>query len=168
MPEKDDRASKVKESEIVLGAVFVADDQPAEVVQPGKEAFDLPSFAVAAQAATVVERRFASTTSVRRQQDHLPIQQDLAQRVAVVGFVANQTQWHFLDQRALQGRFHQRHFRGRSSLCVDGERKTMSISDCHDFDTLAALGFANRRAPFLAAEKLPSMKHSERSNPPRS
>jgi hypothetical protein len=44
----------------------------------------------------------------------------------------------------------------------------MSISNGHDFDALAPLGFADRSAPFLAALKLPSMKHSERSNPPRS
>jgi len=56
----------------------------------------------------------------------------------------------------------------RSRRCVDGERKTSAIRHCHELATFAALGLSHSRAPFFATTKVPSMKHSLKSRPPRS
>ena len=168
MSEKHESAGEMKESEVVSGVVFITDDEPAEVVEPGKEPFDFPALAITAQTAAIVEGRLGAASSVRGQEHDVFFEQLLAQRIAVVSFVGNQAQRLFLDQATLQGRFDQGYFGGRSSRCVNGEWKTMSVSHGHDLDALAPLGFADRSAPFLAALKLPSMKHSDRSKPPRS
>lgn len=168
MPEEDESTGELKESVVVFGMIFVAHDQSSEVMQPCKEPFDLPAFAVAAQPASIVESGLGAALPVRCNQEHVLVEQSLPQRVAVVGLVSNQTQRLLLHQAFFQGGLHQFYFRRRSSLRVNGERKTMSISNCHDFDTLAPLGFADFEAPFLAAAKLPSMKHSDKSKPPRS
>jgi hypothetical protein len=168
MSEEDESTGEVKETEKVIGVVFVTRDQAAEIVQPGKESFDLPTFAIAAQATAIVARRLGASVAVRDQQDDALSEEFLPQGIAVVSLVANQAQRLFFDQRLLECRFDQSYFGGRSSGGSNGERKTMSISNCHDFDALSPLGFANRSAPFLAAVKLPSIKHSERSRPPRS
>jgi hypothetical protein len=44
----------------------------------------------------------------------------------------------------------------------------MAVDDCHDLCALAALGFTDHGAPFLAPAKVPSMEDSVRSMPPRS
>ena len=46
--------------------------------------------------------------------------------------------------------------------------KTGAICHCHELCTFAPLGFSHPSAPFLTMTKLPSMKHSVRSKPPRS
>lgn len=152
---------------VVFGVVFVADDQTSEIMQPCKKPFNLPASAVAAQPASVIESGLGAVVPVRCNQKYLLVEQALAQRVAVIGPVCDQASRLVRHQSLFQGGLHQFYFCGRSSLRVNGEWKTMSISDCHDFDTLAPLGLANFEAPFLAAAKLPSMKHSDKSKPPR-
>jgi hypothetical protein len=55
----------------------------------------------------------------------------------------------------------------RSTLCVNGERKTIAVCHCHELRTLAPLGLSDSCAPFLATTKVPSIKHSDKSRPPR-
>jgi IS5 family transposase len=43
----------------------------------------------------------------------------------------------------------------RSARDPSGDRKTVAVCDCHDLGALAALGFPNARAPFLAPLKAP-------------
>lgn len=52
-------------------------------------------------------------------------------------------------------------------MCGNGDRKAMAVCNRHDLGTLAALSFSNSAAPFLAAAKLPSIKHSAKSILPR-
>src|SRR5476649_895825 len=167
MSEKDDGASKLKKGEVVFGMIFPTNHEPSKVVKPGKESFDFPALAVAAQPTAIVERGLGSSATVWHHQKDFFFEQLLAQRIAIVGFVGNNTQRLFWHQQLTQSGFHQVHFGGRSSFCVDGDWKAMSVSNCHDFAAFPSLGVTHFGAPFLAAEKLPSMKHSERSSPPR-
>jgi hypothetical protein len=57
---------------------------------------------------------------------------------------------------------------GRSAFNVSGDRKTSSVCNCHDLGSLAALCLANRKTPFFAGTKVPSIKASRMSIPPRS
>jgi hypothetical protein len=57
---------------------------------------------------------------------------------------------------------------GRSALNVSGDRKTSSVCDGHDLGAFAALCLADSKTPFFAGTKVPSMKASRMSIPPRS
>ena len=168
MSKNDKSTAKLEEGKEVFGVIFPPGNKTAEVVQPGEKAFHFPAFAVATHPSLVVPDRSPSACTVGGEKDYFLFQELLPQPVTVVGLVADQASGFFIKKALLQSRPDQSHFRRRSSLCVDGDRKTMSVSNRHDFAALAPLGFTNASAPFLAAEKLPSMKHSDRSKPPRS
>jgi hypothetical protein len=55
----------------------------------------------------------------------------------------------------------------RSTCNPTGDRKTRAVCDCHDLGPLPPLGFADAEPPFLAPAKVPSMKASRMSMPPR-
>ena len=57
---------------------------------------------------------------------------------------------------------------GRSTFNVRGNRKTRSICDCHDLGAFATLCLADSKTPFFAGTKVPSIKASRKSIPPRS
>jgi hypothetical protein len=56
----------------------------------------------------------------------------------------------------------------RCTCDMYGDRKTSAVCNCHDLSPLAALRFPDAGPPFLAPTKVPSMKPSRRSMPPRS
>jgi hypothetical protein len=64
MSEEHESTGEGKKAEKVIGVVFVAGDQSAEMVQPGKEPFDLPAFAIAAQRASIVARGLGASVAV--------------------------------------------------------------------------------------------------------
>ena len=69
----------------------VADYQPAEVPDPGEGTFHDPSPLVAPQSPTVLRRRFTSILAMRRDQFGAAGSQLLAQRVAIIAAVADDT-----------------------------------------------------------------------------
>jgi hypothetical protein len=56
----------------------------------------------------------------------------------------------------------------RSTCDPCGDRKTRAVCNCHDLGPLPTLRLPDARAPFLAPAKVPSMKASVISMPPRS
>ena len=125
MPEKNDDTSELEEGVEVFGIVFPAHHQSSKVMQPSEEAFDLPAFAIAPQPAPIIKGRLGAAFAMRRQKQHLLVEQSLAQGIAVVGFVRNEPERLFGHEQLLERGFDQLHFGGRSSFCVDGERKTI-------------------------------------------
>src|SRR6185295_13316306 len=107
MSEQDPSAGEMEECEVVGGVIFITHDESSTVMEPGKEPFDFPALAIAAQAAAIVKGGLGSASPVRAQEDYALCEQLFAQRIAVVSFVGDQTQRLFLDQATLQGRFHQ-------------------------------------------------------------
>src|ERR1051326_3663304 len=168
MSEQDNCAAKLEESQIVLCMVFPAHHQASEVIKPGKKSLDFPALSVASHPAPIIPRAVFTSLAMRTDQENPGLKEQLlAQAIAVVGSVGNQPQGQF-GHKALDKRgFHQSYFSGRSSLRVDGDWKTSRVSNDHDFTTLAAPGVAHFESPFFAGAKLPSIKHSERSKPPR-
>ena len=82
-------AGEVDEPEEVFDVVFPPGDESSEVVHPGKEPLDLPSFLVAAELAPVLG--LAAVAAVRG--DHLDaifLLKPLVELVGVVGLVADQ------------------------------------------------------------------------------
>lgn len=78
-----------KTEEIGL-VVLPSDDQAAEVMQPGKQAFDFPATAVAAKRTSILGLRPTAIVPVRRDQaGAVRSGQACVQRIAVVGAIAN-------------------------------------------------------------------------------
>lgn len=151
----------------VFSMIFVSHDQATEVVQPSKEPFDLPALTVAAKSSTIVVGGTSTPVAMWSQQDHVLGCHLFTQRIAVVSLVGNHEDGLLIDVKVGHCGRDQTHLGGGSSFCVQGDRKTMSVCNCHDLGPLATLCLSNSRAPFLAAEKLPSMKVSFRSSLPR-
>lgn len=148
--------------------VFVSNDKTAVVVKPGKQALDFPAALVASESASILGAPPA-TAAVRSDQLYAAFfAEPTVGFVAVVGFVAYQARWRLFGDRLVEGAVNKGDFVGRSTCHVNGERKTMSVCDCHDLGALAASGFPHAKPPFFAPLKEPSMKASERSSSPRS
>jgi hypothetical protein len=130
---------------------------------------DFPATSVASQDATVLGDGSAAVAAMRRDQFHVEmLAHALIQRIAVVGFIADQSLGRFVEESALERGFDEGGFIRRSADHVHGDRKTMAVCDCHDFAAFAAFCRADTRAPFFAELKLASMKDSLRSSFPRS
>ena len=169
MPQEDDGTCELNHPEEILWVVLPASDDATIVMEPSKQTLDFPTTTVPAQGATVLGNRSAAVPTVRRDQFHLEMfAHPLIQRIAVVGFVADQSLGDFAEEAALECGLDERGFIRRSADHVHGDRKTMAVCDCHDFAAFAAFCRADTRAPFFAELKLASMKASLRSSFPRS
>jgi hypothetical protein len=58
----------MEEGAICVKAVFVADEESTEALEPGKGAFDFPTTLVAAQLPTILRRWSHASTTVRADQ----------------------------------------------------------------------------------------------------
>src|SRR5438270_6237906 len=155
--------------------MFVPDDQPAEVPQPGERPLDRPPPLVPPQLPPVLRGRLLPALAVRADQVDVPLhQQPAPQWVAVVPLVAHQPPRPRRLDGALrrphvdvvQSRLQQFHLRRRGAGEVTCQRYTFTIDHHHPLRTLAPLGLADPGAPFFAGAKLPSAKHSsQRSRP---
>lgn len=89
------------------------------------------------------------------------------QRIRVVRPVADQPGRERPDEALGERGLDEGDFGGRSAPHVHGERKTSAVCHRHDLGPFPPLGGADAAPPFFARTKVPSMKHSERSKPPR-
>src|SRR5882672_8318723 len=77
----------MKKSFIDCDRAVVANDQSAEVAEPGEGAFYLPAASVTAQRSAVLRARLASIPAMRGDQFDASRRQSLAQRIAVIGAI---------------------------------------------------------------------------------
>ena len=148
----------------VFGIVFPTSNKSSRVVQPGKKSLDLPTATVTAQRAAILGGRvYAAHVVGSDQLDAVAIAQSLIQPFAVIGAVAKQPLRGFRQEALLERGFDEFRFMRRSAGDADGDRKTMAVDDRHDFTAFSSASRADSRAPFLALEKLASMKVSDRS-----
>src|SRR5271156_1051391 len=169
MPQKDYGTGELNHREEVFRVIFPTHHDATKIMKPGEQAFDFPAATIAAQRATVLGDGLAAVPSVRRDQlDAQGVTQALVQRIAVVGFVADQSRGSLSEESLLEGGFDEDRFIWSSAGHVDGDRKTMAVCNCHDFAAFAAFCRADTRAPFFAPLKLASIKASLRSSLPRS
>src|SRR3989338_4196705 len=159
----------MEHGEEVFGMIFPACDEPPRVVQPGEEPFDLPAATIATQRAAVLRGRIHAAHVVGSDQlDAVALPQLVIQSFAVISPVADHPFGRFREEALLERSFDEFCFMRRSAGDADGERKTMAVDDRHDFTAFSSASRADSRAPFLALEKLASMKVSDRSSLPRS
>lgn len=147
--------------------IIETNQNPTEILQPRKQAFDFPASFVAAQLSAVLRFRALAIRFMRRDHFSFKLCQLFVQRIRVVSLVADQSSRSLVGKPRTESLFDKSDFMRRSRFRVDGDRKTKAICHCHELRTFAPLGLSHSEAPFFATMKVPSMKHSDKSKPPR-
>ena len=147
--------------------IFVAHHNSPKVLQPRKQSLNLPTATVAAQFSAVLCLRPFAIGFVRRNQLNTKLRQLFIQRVRIIRFVADHLFRSLVGKPLADSSLDQFDLVRRSRFRENGERKTKAVCHCHEFRTLAPLGFSHTKAPFLAEANVPSMKVSDKSSLPR-
>jgi hypothetical protein len=149
MPEEDAGTGELQHPGEVLDGTFPPGDEASEVVEPGEEAFDLPSPLGPAERPAVLGARAAAPMG----RDHLDavLGQELrVERVAVVAAIADEARREVGEKPRVEGGGDEVAFIWRSAGHVHGDRKTMTVADRHDLGAFAAARWTDRSAPFFA------------------
>ena len=151
----------------------MANKQPSELSEPGVGAFDDPAALVAPELPAVLVVSFLVVFPVRNDEVDASLAKPLAERVGVVGAVGDHA-FRLLSRPAFGTRdfdfgergFRKRNFSWRGTFKPNSQRKTATVDQYHPLRPLAALGFSDCGAPFLAGAKLPSRNVSSHFNSP--
>jgi hypothetical protein len=152
----------------ILNMVFIAHNKTPEIMHPGKQTFNMPPSAVTSQDASILGGWFPSVMSMRGNKFNALGSKYLIQGITVVGPVSDQSLRLICNEAFFESIPDKGDFMRRSRRSVQGDRKTRAICHCHELRTLAPLGLSDTEAPFFATTKVASIKHSLRSNLPRS
>ena len=153
--------------------MFMTNQQPAKLTEPGVGSLHDPTPFVAPQFASIFIPPFSTVSPVRCNQFDAALPQPFPQGVGVVSTVRDYALW-FLPGAALAPRdsdfrecgFRKLNFCRRGTFQPNSQRKTLTVDQYHPLCSLAALGLTDCRAPFFAGAKLPSRKLSSHfSNP---
>jgi hypothetical protein len=148
--------------------VFIANHQASEVLEPGEQAFKLPSTFIATKFPSILGAWLTPLCAVRGNHFNAALMQEaLIKAIAVIGLIANNVLRSISRKAAVDGCLSQGYLMGRSALNVSGDRNTSSVCDGHDLGAFAALCRADSKTPFFAGTKVPSIKASRISIPPR-
>jgi len=145
----------------------MADQQAAELTEPCVGAFDDPAAFVAPEFAAILVAPLLVVAAIGHDQLDAPLLHPFAQRIGVVGSVGDYP-FRLLPRTAFGARdadfgergFRKRSFSRRGTFQPNSQRKTLTVDQYHPLCALAALGFTDCGAPFLAGAKLPSRKVS--------
>jgi hypothetical protein len=153
--------------------MFMANEQSAELSQPGVCAFDNPAPFVASQFSTIFVFPLLVVLPVRRDQLDAAPPLSLPQWIGVVAPVRDHPFWLLLrptvrpgDADLFECGVRKRNFCRRGTFQPNSQRNTFTVSQYHPLCAFATLGFADCIAPFLAGAKLPSRKASSHFNRP--
>lgn len=138
-----------------------------KILQPGKQAFNFPTSFVAAQNSAVLRFLTLAIGFMRLNQLDVEFSQLFVERVGVIRLIADYSFWSLINETLANSRFDKSDFVRRSTRCVNGERKTKAICHCYELRAFAALGLSHSATPFFATINVPSIKHSDKSMPPR-
>ncbi len=148
--------------------IIETNQHTTEVLQPRKQAFDLPASFVASQLSSVLRFCLLSIRFMRRDQFSFMLEEPFIQRIGIVSLIADQFFGALVGKTLKQSLLDKSDLMRRSTLRVNGERKTSAaLAHCHELRAFAPLGLSHSEAAFLATMNVPSIKHSERSMPPR-
>jgi hypothetical protein len=151
----------------------MANEESAELTEPGVGAFDDPaSFVPPEFPAVLVTPQFA-VVAVRNDELDASLGKPFAQRVGVVGAVRDHA-FRLLSRPAFgawdfdfrERGFRKRNFSRRGTFQPKSQRKTATVDQYHPLRALGTLGFTNRGAPFFAGAKLPSRNVSSHFSRP--
>ena len=120
-----------------------------------------------AEFSTVLRCGFLSIAFMRLNHFNALFSQFSVQWIRIISFIADQSLGQLFGKNFGESFSDQADFMRGSRVHVNGDRKTRAVCHCHDLRTFAPLGFSNFEAPFFATTKVPSIKHSDKSNSPR-
>ncbi len=144
-------------------------DESSVVLKPPEEALDPPATPHPTKRTAILSLRAPAIAAVPGDQLDSPLlSQALIQPVAVVGPIADQALGRGREEPAVDRLLYEGDLMGRCACDPNGDRKARAVCNGHDLGALPALRLPDARAPFFAPAKVPSMKHSVRSIPPRS
>jgi hypothetical protein len=151
-----------------------ADHQTTIITQPGKSSFNLPAPPITAQLTPIVITPTFIVAAVRANQFDAALRQSPAMRVAVIGFVGDNSTWFFpwsawafpRHRDLIYRFFEQRDFRRGRRVQVVSQRNTLAVDHHHPLRSLAAFGLSDALTPFFAGAKLPSANASLQSSCP--
>jgi hypothetical protein len=147
--------------------------QAPELSEPCVSSFDDPAALVTTQLASIFVTPLLVVLPVGGDQFDPSLLQPFPQWIRVVGPVRDYS-LRLLPRPAFgsgdadlgERGFRKRNFSRRGTFKPNSQRKTLTVDQYHPLRPLAALGFADCSAPFLAGAKLPSRKAlSHRSKP---
>ena len=105
MPEEDPDAGELDHAEKVLDVIFPARDGAPEVMEPGKEAFDLPAAPTPTEGPPVLRGWAAAAAAMSGDhRDAIALPQERIERVAVVAAVADQSRGELGQEAGVEGR----------------------------------------------------------------
>jgi len=147
--------------------------EPSKLAEPCVGSLDDPAPLVSAQFPPVFIAPLLVVDPVRGDQFDASLLQSFAQWIRVVNPVGDHP-FRFLPRTAfdsgdadfLERGFRKRNFSRRGTFKPNSQRKTLTVDQYHPLRSLAALGFADCSAPFLAGAKLPSRKASSHCSKP--
>jgi len=153
--------------------MLMTNQQSAELPEPRVGSLHDPAPLIATEFTPIIMPPFLVVAPVRRNQFNAALSQPLAQRIGIVAPVCNHTVG-FLPRTPFrpgdadfgERDFRKRNFCRRGTFQPNSQRNTFTVCQYHPLRSLAALGFTDGAAPFLAGAKLPSRKvSSHRSSP---
>ena len=147
--------------------------QTSKLSEPCVCSFDDPAALVATQLASIFVTPLLIVLPVGCDQFDSSLLQPFPQWVGVIGPVRDHS-LRLLPRPAFgpgdadfgERGFRKRSFSRRGTFKPNSQRKTPTVDQYHPLRALAALGFTDCRAPFLAGAKLPSRKLSSHCNKP--
>lgn len=151
----------------------MTDEQTSELAEPCMGSFDDPAPFVAPQFPAIVISPFLVVVPIRGNQFDPSLLPSFAQGIGVIAAVGDypfgvlpRPTFGSGDTDLLERGVRKRNFCRRGTFQPNSQRNTLTVSQYHPLCAFAALGFADRIAPFLAGAKLPSRKaSSHRSSP---
>jgi hypothetical protein len=154
---------------------FPANDEAAEIAQPGEGPFHFPTALIPAQLATILPWRSHAVLPMGTNQINAASRQSLPQGIRVPGFVIDHTRRPLTgttrimarNGHGVQRRLQPLHFGGGRRFQEVSQRNTLAVDHHHPLRALAAFGLADFGPPCFAGAKLPSAKGSAPSSWPR-
>ena len=153
--------------------MLMTNEKAAELTQPGIGSFHDPAPFVAPHLAPVIVALPFVVFPVGRDQLDGSFPQPLPQWIGVVAGICNypfrllpRPAFGSRDADLLERGFRKRNFCRRGTFQPNSQRKTLTVDQYHPLRSLAALGFTDCIAPFLAGAKLPSRKVSSHFSKP--
>ena len=140
----------------------------SKATQPGKETFNFPSSLVTSQRTSILPIALNPVILIGRNHLYPLFFKPFIQWVRVISLIPYKVLRLIISKSGLKSSCNKADFVRRSAFLVYGDRKTSTVCDSHELRTFAPLGLPHAESPFLAATKVPSIKHSLRSNLPRS
>ena len=163
----------MKETTIKSDEMLMPNEQSSEVAEPSKGSFDFPSFLVSPHGSPVLIEQVSDSVFASRYDRLDSTQMHVDPKGStVVCFIGNQSFRPFSRSPWSQSRHFdfvykrgsQLYFGGRCGGKLASQRNTFAVDHHHPLRSLAAFGFTDALAPFLAGAKLPSTKTSSQAN----